>query len=191
MATPISFTPVLDWTDASDPNNLPADVRIIKAEDLLRYEAFGRDAAARINSHDTQIGNNATAITDLNTALGNADAAVDALESTVDGHTASIGTINTDITNLKKLRAITTKAANYTATASDSVILANLATAITITLPSAATMTAGRVFTVKNIGAGVATIASASGKIDGATTKTLAQWASATVISNGTDWFVI
>lgn len=191
MATPISFTPVLDWVDASDPNNLPVDIRILKAADLLRYEAFGRDATARINTHDTQISNNTTAISDLNTALGTTDQNVSDLESTVSGHTTTISTLGTDVTNLKKLRAVTTKTASYTVAATDSVIITNSASALTVTLPSAATMTAGKVFTVKNAGAGVATIASAAGKIDGATTKTLAQWAGATVISNGTDWFVI
>jgi hypothetical protein len=49
MTTPISFSPFLGWVDTTDPSNIPADVRIIGAADLLRYEVFGQDAAARIN----------------------------------------------------------------------------------------------------------------------------------------------
>lgn len=177
MADPISFTPFLGWTDATDPNNIPADFPIISASTLLRYENFGKDATAKINS----------------------------IESTVEGHTTTLGTqgtditslktwktgVDTDITNLKKQRALVTKTAAYTTVAADSVVIANSATAITITLLSAVTATAGKVFTVKNKGAGVVTVASAAGTIDGAANKTLAQWASATFISDGANWFII
>ena len=49
MTTPISFSPYLGWVDTTDPANIPANVRIIGAADLLRYEIFGQDATARIN----------------------------------------------------------------------------------------------------------------------------------------------
>lgn len=49
MADPISFDPFLGWVDSTDPNNIPQDARVIGANDLLRYENFGKDAAAAIN----------------------------------------------------------------------------------------------------------------------------------------------
>lgn len=45
----LSFDPYLGWVNISDPNNIPADARVIGANDLLRYEKFGRDAVAKIN----------------------------------------------------------------------------------------------------------------------------------------------
>lgn len=184
MATPISFSPVLTWVDATDPNNIPADVRIITASDLLRYENFGKDASARINSIESTVEGHTSSISNTSTTVQEHENAINALENWQTG-------ASTDIANLKKQRALSTKTANYTTTAADSVIIGNSASAFTITLLSAATATAGKVFTVKNKGAGVVTVASASGTIDGATTKTLAQWASADFVSDGTNWFII
>lgn len=169
MATPIVFSPVLTWVDAADPNNIPPGFKIIMAADLLRYENWGKDGAARINS----------------------------VESTVEGHTTSIGTLNTwkgttdtDITNLKKLPALATKTANYTIVAADSIIIGN-GTSITVTLPSAVTMTAGKTFRIKNRNSTTLTVGSTAGTIDGAATKTLAQWASADFASDGANWYVL
>ncbi|QWY81329.1 hypothetical protein SEA_RIZWANA_32 [Arthrobacter phage Rizwana] len=171
MALPMSFSKVTDWVDAQDPNNLPPGFRIIGASDLLRYE----------NGIDT-------AKTELN-ALGvrvtTAESDIDALELWKTGAA-------TDITNLKKLRALATKTANYNIALTDSVIIGN-ATGLTITLPKAADATAGKSFIVKNRFNGNLTVAVAAsgGTIDGAATKTLAQWASAEFISDGTNWYVI
>lgn len=49
MADPISFDPFLGWVDIEDVENIPQDARLITAADLIRYEKFGQDAAARIN----------------------------------------------------------------------------------------------------------------------------------------------
>jgi len=49
MTDPISFDPFLGWVDTTDPDNLPEDVRIIGADDLLRYENFGVAATTAIN----------------------------------------------------------------------------------------------------------------------------------------------
>jgi YD repeat-containing protein len=45
MAGPISFDPFLGWVDATDPNNIPDDARVIGAGDLLRYENLGKAVA--------------------------------------------------------------------------------------------------------------------------------------------------
>jgi len=50
MTDPISFDPFLAWVDTTDPDNLPEDVRIIGANDLLRYENLGVDVETAINS---------------------------------------------------------------------------------------------------------------------------------------------
>lgn len=113
-----------------------------------------------------------------------------AVVARVNSHDTSITTNTTDITNLKKPRALVTKTASYAAALTDWVILANGA-AVTITLPSAVTATAGKIFTVKNLNAASATVASAAGTIDGAATKTLAQWVSSDFISDGANWFAV
>ena len=190
MAAPLTFTAYTGWVDATDPNNIPAGMKLITASDLLRYENLGTAVVARVNSHDTAIATNTGNITTLTTSVGNNTSAITALTGTVNGHTTSIGTMSTDIANLKKNRALVVKTANYALAQTDSVVLAN-GSALTITLPSAATSTAGKVFTVKNLNAASLTVASAAGTIDGATTKTLAQWAAASYISDGTNWFAI
>lgn len=92
--------------------------------------------------------------------------------------------------------ALSTKTASYTITATDSVILANAATAaITITLSSAVGI-AGRVYTVKKIDASAVnavTIAAQTGQtIDGMTTQVLAtQYATQSYVSDGANWFII
>jgi hypothetical protein len=171
MALPVTFTKVTNWTDAADPNNIPPGFKIIMASDLLRYE--------------NGIG---TLVTELN-ALGGR---VSTAETTVAALGTWKNTADTDITNLKKLRAVTTKTANYPVVLTDSVIIGNN-TGITITLPKAVDAGIGKVFTVKNKFNATLTVAvvASGGTIDGAATKTLAQWASADFISDGANWFVI
>ncbi len=87
-----------------------------------------------------------------------------------------------------------TKTAAYALTTTDSVILADATSAaFTVTLPSAVGI-AGRQYTIKKVDslANAVTIASASGTIDGATTKALsAQWQAVRVVSDGANWFVV
>lgn len=192
MATPISFTAYVGWVDATDPNNIPAEVKLISAEDLLRYENFGLQAAAKINSIESTVeGHTETIGTQGTTLAGHT--------TTINGHTTTLGTLNTsmgtaqtDITNLKKLLVPTvTKTANYTTVAADQIIIGNGATAMTVTLMSAVTAGNGKMMRIKNRAASVLTVASAGGTIDGTASKTLAQWASLTVVSDGTNWYGI
>jgi hypothetical protein len=65
------------------------------------------------------------------------------------------------------------------------------ANTFTVTLPTAVGVT-GQVYVVKNSGAGTITLATTSSQtIDGTTTKTLAQFASYMVMSNGANWIII
>jgi hypothetical protein len=61
----------------------------------------------------------------------------------------------------------------------------------TLTLPTAAS-TPGMYFVIKNSGAGTVTLATTGGQtIDGASTQSLTQYQSLTVVSNGTNWILI
>ena len=86
--------------------------------------------------------------------------------------------------------SLTTVTSNYTAGLTDSTVLSNGAS--TITLPTASGV-AGRVYTVKNIHAGSVTLATTSSQtIDGAASYALsAQYKYVTVQSDGSNWFVI
>lgn len=117
-------------------------------------------------------------VTGLGTPTTGADAAT---KSYVDGLVGPVASTTLPLT---------TVTANYTATASDGVILANGA-GITVTLPSAVTAGAGRTYTVKNINASAATIASTAGVIDTQTTVTARQFQAVTVVSDGANWFII
>jgi hypothetical protein len=89
---------------------------------------------------------------------------------------------------------VSTVTANTTLTQSDGVALGDAtAGAFTVTVPDAA-VALGQVVTVKKIDASgnAVTIASAGGTIDGVTTVALAaRWNSRTLVSNGTNWYII
>jgi hypothetical protein len=86
---------------------------------------------------------------------------------------------------------LSTKTGNYSMTTSDAAIVAN-GSSITITLPSAVTAGAtGKEYTVKNRHTTNCTVASAAGTIDGTATKSLVQYASLTVVSDGANWMVV
>ena len=83
------------------------------------------------------------------------------------------------------------KTGTYTITASDYTIDCTSNT-FTVTLPTAASIT-GRIYVIKNSGAGTITIATTSSQtIDGVTTQTLStQYSSYTVQSNGANWIIL
>lgn len=77
----------------------------------------------------------------------------------------------------------------YSVAAGIAYVLAN--GTFTVTIPAASAIT-GRVIDIKNIGTGVITIATSGGTIDGSATISLdTQYNSVTVVSNGTNWFII
>lgn len=86
--------------------------------------------------------------------------------------------------------AVTTKTVSYSIGSTDSTVLLN-GTSLTATLPTAAGIT-GRIYTVKQVSASTGTVATTSSQtIDGATTKTLAQYKFVTVQSDGSNWLII
>jgi len=90
--------------------------------------------------------------------------------------------------------AISTKTANYTITASDSIILGNATGgAITITLPTAVGI-AGRTYTIKKIDSSILNVTidgDGTETIDGEATKVIGvQWTTRQVTSDGANWVV-
>lgn len=90
---------------------------------------------------------------------------------------------------------IITKTDSYTATLADCTIICNKGTAMTITLPAAATAYAsgiGHRYNIKSIGAGVVTVdGDGSETIDGQTTIALSQWDSVYIQTDGTGWYIL
>lgn len=87
---------------------------------------------------------------------------------------------------------LATKTANYTLADGDGVIVFN-GTSLTAILPDPTTVVIGRRFRVKNTNASTLTVQSAgtSKTLDGAATQSLAQWAKASYVSDGTQWLTI
>lgn len=84
---------------------------------------------------------------------------------------------------------VTSVTGAYAVAASIGVVLAN--GSFTVTVPAAAANN-GRVINIKNTGTGVITVATAGGNIDGQATVLLnIQYASVTLVSDGTNWFII
>lgn len=86
--------------------------------------------------------------------------------------------------------AYSAETADCTLTHSDYVVDAT-ANSFTVTLPTAVGF-AGQQFVIKNSGTGMITVTGdGSETIDGATTQTLSQFSSITVLSNGTNYIII
>lgn len=88
--------------------------------------------------------------------------------------------------------AYVAKSAGYIITTSDYAINCTSGT-FTLTLPPAATAGAGRMFVIKNSGAGVITVdGDGAETIDGAATYTIStQYAAITVMSTGSNWIIL
>lgn len=105
---------------------------------------------------------------------------------------ASAGTIfSGNISATAHTLGYVAKTTTYAASSTDSTIDCTSGT-FTVTLPTAVGIT-GRIYTIKNSGTGVITIATTSSQtIDGTTTKTLpVQYNSLTLVSNGSNWVII
>lgn len=49
MPDKFSFDAYMGWVDVTSPDKIPADARVISADDLLRYEKLGADTAQKFN----------------------------------------------------------------------------------------------------------------------------------------------
>lgn len=89
---------------------------------------------------------------------------------------------------------VTAKTADYTASATDEIILVDATSAaVAITLPTVPV--SGKEYTVKKTDASANTVtvtAAGTAKIDGAATSVISfRWTAVTVIGDGTDWFCV
>jgi DNA-binding protein YbaB len=88
---------------------------------------------------------------------------------------------------------LVTVTVNTTLTAASDITFVNSTTARTITLPDPTTVPIGQKYYVKNINTAATTVVSAgtSKTLDGAASQSLAQWAKAVYVSNGSQWFTV
>lgn len=100
MTEQIDFTPYLGWVNVPDPANIPADVRIISAEDLLRYETFAASARTAVNelittteAHSSSIGTLEQSVAGLTGLDGKAVSAAKAYDVTVAGGAKTLATV--------------------------------------------------------------------------------------------------
>lgn len=103
--------------------------------------------------------------------------------------------LDTSITALGGLLAVTTKTADYTAVSTDSVILVDATGgAVTITLPTAVGIS-GKAFYIKRLNAGANTVtvdANAAETVDDGLTAVLTvQYEAITIVSDNVEWWIV
>jgi hypothetical protein len=87
-------------------------------------------------------------------------------------------------------RTYVIKTSGYPATTADDVIICNNATSIAITLPVATG--SGKVFSIKNINTGNATVSNGTDTIDGAASQVVPQWSCMEIIDYAANkWAII
>lgn len=100
MTAPVAFNSYLGWVNVADPLNIPADVRVISADDLLRYEHFGDAAETAINELITTTQDQGTEIGQLQTGLGEVETLVSQQGTTLGQHGTTLADHTTDIADL-------------------------------------------------------------------------------------------
>jgi hypothetical protein len=91
------------------------------------------------------------------------------------------------------IKAATVRTVTGTATAliTDRIIICNSASAFTVTLPAAADRT-GHILDIKNINAGIVTVDGDSAEtVDDMANQTISKYDSITVVSDGSEWWII
>lgn len=181
--------------DPTNPQDAATRAYVLAVRDALLNSAPG--ALDTLDELAAALGDDANFAATITAALAlKAPLASPALTGTPTAPTAAAGTSTTQVATTAFVAAATvptlqTKTANYTMTTADTLILSN-GTTLTITLPSAVTAGAtGKQYTVKNINASAATLGATAGTIDGATTKTINQYESFSVVSDGSNWQVV
>lgn len=155
--------------ESGSPTNAGSNFRISRRSDSGVFTA----TAVYVRRSDGQVGINNTSPTQLLDVAG-----------TIKG-TGMMQSISTKIASQSP----------YTLLSGDYTILADATSGnLTMTLQAAASHT-GRIYKIKKIDASVNTVtidANGSETIDGATTQVIStQWASVTIQSNGTSWFIV
>lgn len=126
--------------------------------------------------------------TDAGAFIDNAVSIVRASGGTITLGGTTSRTLSTTGGRIEKLSTITT---STTLDATYHNVLCNSASALTVTLPAAAS-NSGRVYVIKNINTGTVTVdGNASETIDGDTTYALTQYQSIKILCNGSNWFIV
>ncbi len=157
------------------------------------YRIYGTRSASGANYVRSSLAATSTNITLAAQSGGTNSANIDVIVTPAGTGKVGIGTTTPTSTlhvNGSVTYSYVAKTANYTLTASDYCVNCTSGT-FTVTLPTAVGI-AGRVYVVKNSGAGVITLdGNGAETIDGAATATAAAAASITVMSDGANWIII
>lgn len=194
MATPLTFAYVSDWVDYTDPTNVPAQIRVITAADLLRYENALKDLVQRVNEHDTLVTNDGGAITQLQTRASEIETVNAAQGTTISQLTALVNQLQASVNALNRTTLVRSLTTAYTMLTTNRIHI-HTGGAATYTLPAPGSST-NMDFVVHNLGTGNLTLQSASGSqiyAAGAASATVVLGASDTRVlaSDGTYWVVV
>lgn len=193
MATPLSYSPVYDWVNHTDPANIPPSVRIIAAEDILRWENAHVAEVQRINEHDSLITNLTDAISTQAATIGALTAENTSQATQLQNLTADLGIKAAQITALTRPLVVRASTTAYTMLATNRIHIHNAGSA-TYTLPDA-TVNSGKDFVVHNKGAGTLSIAASSGNqifMSGVSGVGIVVGSNETIwmVSDGSQWIV-
>lgn len=192
MATPLSFTPVTEWVDYTDPTNVPPSVRVISAADLLRYENGIKQLVDRSNTHDSTLDSMQTTITGLSQQLSELNSKLSTQATTITTMNQTIGTQQTQINNLQRPIMVRSLVSAYTVSVANRIHV-HTGGAATYTMPTAVG-NIGVDFIFHNRGTGTLTISSSTqfwANGGAFATKSVLTNETFHVVSDGTNWVVL
>lgn len=195
MATPISFTPVLEWVDYTDPTNVPQQVRVISAADLLRYENSHKALTDRVNEHDSLIINAGTAINGVADRVTQVEVVNTGQGDTIAQMAATIANLTSQLNALNRTTVVRSVTTAYNVLATNRYHI-HTGGAATYTLPPPGT-NAGLDFWFHNKGTATLTIGTTGNaqviQYNNATSinYNMGAGTSLLLVSDGTHWVVV
>lgn len=162
-------------------------------EDLTGSAVVIDDNAGTASAGVAVVGNTVRTVANymLTTDGGNAPASLTEVGNIGDPSFGLFGgNIQAGLSNRGAAPMTPVKTANYTQAFTDDIILMN-ASSVTLSLRPATSQQKGRVVRVKNLHSTSLTVSGNGTNVDGAASVTLAQWASASYVSDGTQWLSI
>ena len=148
----------------------------------------------RIENSSRVAGSLAAGVVDIRTT-----GAVNAIVENCDLRNGTPATFATSRTTtiVGRSRPYTTATGGYTVTEFDQVIVCKPSAPMTVSLPDPSTLPAGRTYVIKNTATSTVTVSATNATIDGAASRSLAQWDSIELITdgnlniNGQNWSVV
>ena len=193
MSALLTFNPVTEWVDYTDPANVPPSVRVISAADLLRYENALTALVQRSNEHETTLAGVGTDIDSLDGRATAVETAVTTNATTLSTLTGTVNGLSQQIAALTKTTVVRSLTTAYTVSTSNRIHI-HTGAAATYTLPTA-TGNTGIEFVFHNRGTGTLTISSSSTQLwaNGGAFGTKPILANETVwmVSDGTNWVIL